>query len=179
MKRKRSLLRSQKGRTVTKIVFILAIAGAAVMGALALSVQAMDSPEAVQSVGSFANIIGLGVMILGGIAFASRMSSETDPSQAKTTTTPIGSIVFGLIGAASLWVSNGNLIVLLIAAGAFGLAYLSWNNAKSMHPTPKWLRYLMILGAFLGGAVPGLIVWFILSFIISDRYCQLTSSKCL
>jgi phage shock protein PspC (stress-responsive transcriptional regulator) len=129
-------------------------------------------------VGGIRDLMGpLGLVAAGlcGLAFANYVSSNT-----RGASSPKGTAAaFIVIALLLAWAAQTVIYLWLGVVIALALSYLAARYNRVGITPPPAVRYMLIAGAFLGGVLPGLILYVILSLVVSDRYCQLTSSKCL
>jgi len=135
-----------------------------------------DSAPFVQSISMVLGPLGILGAILCGLAFANYVSNASASSGSSSTGPVTAFVVLALLFG---WIGMYVIYAWVLVAGAVLMAYLAARYGRAGLVPPRGVRYLLISGAFLGGVLPGLALYFILSFIVSDRYCQLTSSKCL
>jgi phage shock protein PspC (stress-responsive transcriptional regulator) len=165
----------------TSKIGVVGIGLGLVMAAVGCSVNFTEDLTYIELIKEILPIIGLVVTSALGIGFAGAVGRELHPrvTGAKVHS-GIGAAGFIGVGAILLWVSQLSSLPHMIGGiVAIGLGLLLARYARATAAPPTWLRYFMILAAFVAGALPGVVLYFILSFVVSDRYCQLTSSKCL
>ena len=160
-----------------------ALAALVVVAGLGLSVYRTTNIEYVYAVQNILGPVGIGMAVFYGFAFAHYVGKQASSHPISPRGVVTGFIVQALLlGVPStLFVLEGSrpaVVGLMLAAVFLGLAVIAHKSAR-MGVRPAWVKYLLIGGAFVGGALPGLLIWFILSIAVSQRYCDLTSSKCL
>jgi hypothetical protein len=155
-------------------------------------------PAVVQLIGQALNWVALVAAVVSGLAFASYVSTEHSPqlggktvpamptapqAPARRSSVGVTATGFFLIALASAWFGLSFMatagLAFVVAALAVLLGVVALRYSRTGKTPPQGARYVLIAGAFLGGLLPGIVLWFILSVILSDRYCQLTSSKCM
>ncbi|HSX02402.1 MAG TPA: hypothetical protein VLI05_03770 [Candidatus Saccharimonadia bacterium] len=159
---------------------IAAVGSLLVMGVLAGLAYLTDDSSNVLVIQQALGPVGIVAAVLCGLAFASYASTEASPGAAgrSTAITTTGFVIVALL--LGWWAYQvQSPVAALLTVVALGLAFLSLRYSSGPQSPPRIVRYLLLGGAFAAGVLPGFIVYIILSFIVSDRYCQLTSSKCL
>jgi hypothetical protein len=150
------------------------------LGMLAGASYITDDPATVQLIQQLMVPIGIAAAVALGVAFAAYTITETSARTAQRTTmlTTGGFLVVAALFGWFFWESDW-WVAAALAAIALGFAALSSHYGRGGPVPPRWVRYVLVAGAFVAGALPGLVLYFILATVVSERYCQLTSSKCL
>jgi hypothetical protein len=161
----------------------------AATGVLGVSVNFTDSAAYVGAVQELLGPLGIVAAVLCGLVFARNVGIETGTKKKPVREVVIGfallAICFGCISAWLFIVSGGDgLSVPGMIGAALTLGFISLTALANKYSglgriPPRGIKYLLIAGAFIGGVLPGLLLYFILSLVVSQRYCELTSSKCL
>lgn len=164
--------------SVSGATFIIGLVLVALMGGLTWIALASSDANFVSSISNLLPPIGLAMAVMLGVAFSNYVSRELSHKTVKATGM-VGGVGFALIGTALLWLGASQPLILIPAMLVLLCSVMMFRYSRPGQTMPKAGRYLMVSVALLAGLLPGAIVYFILSFIVSDHYCKLTSSKCL
>ena len=104
--------------------------------------------------------------------FYTGKSSKFNPS---TVVIAIGAAIF--VYFVPNIAEGGEIITLAISAVLVGFGVIMKIMEKNKSTT--LIKPIAIIVVFVAGLVPGVILFFFLNIILSNRYCKLTSSKCM
>jgi|GEM_PF-3464147 len=170
------------------VLLVAAIVAALLMGLITLGAYLTMDPAVVQLLQTLLIPAGMLLAIFSGLTFASYVASEHAAEPVKTAglqapphrSVGVTFVGFLMLAGGLAWLGNMVGTLAYVAAGiALVLAIMGLYHGRTGTRPASGTRYVLVAGAFVGGLIPGLILWYILSLVVSDRYCQLTSSKCL
>jgi hypothetical protein len=148
----------------------------------AVSVRLTDNVAYVTAVQAAVGPLGIVTAILLGLSISGLVMAPGPVFNPRPAPLPRATPVVFLVLAPilGLLAYRSQLGWLWVACGVvLGSAAVALYYVRTKRPVPAGLRYLLMTAAFAGGAVPGFMVYVIVAIIVSERYCQLTSSKCL
>ena len=144
-----------------------------------LSAELSSNPSYILVARDVMGIFAIAAAILLGLAFAHSIQRQTT-RVARPSVVP--AVIFALITLALGWyayINRNSVYAWSAVALGLGLTLLAVIYVSPGKTPPRALRYVLLVGAFIGGMLPGLVLYLVLAFIVTDRYCQLTNSKCL
>lgn len=150
--------------------------------ALCFAVGTADDTTVLSAIGNFGSLMAIATAVLGGLTLAKhevkQHSATSNPKAKKSITSAV--LYFLLAGVIAWWVIGSldatSLMWIPVAFfGALGVLAVMYRGQAG----PTWARRVLVLGGFLGGIIPGVILYFILSIAVSERYCQISGSKCM
>jgi hypothetical protein len=170
----------------TSMLTRAAILSVFAVGGLVVSAFVTDNADYVKMVSSTFGLVGIVAAVLCGLAFSRYVAVQSSVKKSSGKGVVVG---FGII-AALLFLpfvlffgakleSPAAFTIFIPGVLVAGLAFIASRYTRPNMVPPTGLKFLLIAGAFVGGVLPGLTLYFILSLILSERYCQLSSSKCM
>jgi hypothetical protein len=159
---------------------LVAVILLAFMTALGFSVNLSEDIGYVTLVADVLGPLGIVTAIICGVALARNVARQSNSRQGSGPAATFFALA-ALLAFLAWWLGNssGRPEFYIAPAIAVILGIIARAYARDGLVPPPWIKFFLLGGAFIGGALPGLILYFILSLVVSDRYCQLTSSKCM